>query len=174
MEKLNRAQKCSIFGPQNLGSRVGAGPPGPPWIRTCQRFTSFVPHWPLKQCARKNLHKNTFSPNGTSDSFDVKDTRKFHYSELNAFVTVQSRGARNVNLTQCTVVHPLLVTETSWLSGNSSKNRNIYYFEVFEPRDKNQKELNMVMGVLVYAKFPPHQVTFVVSGVFQRGQLGLT
>ena len=107
---------------------------------TCQRFTSFVPHWPLKQCARKNLHKNTFSPNGTSDSFDVKDTRKFHYSELNAFVTVQSRGARNVNLTQCTVVHPLLVTETSWLSGNSSKNRNIYYFEVFEPRDKNLRK----------------------------------
>ena len=26
MEKLNRAQKCSILGPQNLGSR---GPPGP-------------------------------------------------------------------------------------------------------------------------------------------------
>ena len=29
MEKLNRAQKCSILGPQNLGSR-GAGPPVPP------------------------------------------------------------------------------------------------------------------------------------------------
>ena len=29
MEKLNRAQKCSILGPQNLGSG-GAGPPGPP------------------------------------------------------------------------------------------------------------------------------------------------
>ena len=28
MEKLNRAQKCSILGPQNLGSR-GAGPPAP-------------------------------------------------------------------------------------------------------------------------------------------------
>ena len=27
MEKLNRAQKCSILGPQNLGS---GGPPGPP------------------------------------------------------------------------------------------------------------------------------------------------
>ena len=26
MEKLNRAQKCSILGPQNLGS--GGGPPG--------------------------------------------------------------------------------------------------------------------------------------------------
>ena len=26
MEKLNRAQKCSILGPQNLGSR--GGPPG--------------------------------------------------------------------------------------------------------------------------------------------------
>ena len=36
MEKLNRAQKCSILGPQNLGSG-GPGGPGaraPPWIRT--------------------------------------------------------------------------------------------------------------------------------------------
>ena len=33
MEKLNRAQKCSILGPQNLGSG-GPGPRGPPWIRT--------------------------------------------------------------------------------------------------------------------------------------------
>ena len=31
MEKLNRAQKCSILGPQNLGSGGGGpGPPGPP------------------------------------------------------------------------------------------------------------------------------------------------
>ena len=30
MEKLNRAQKCSILGPQNLGSRGGPGPLGPP------------------------------------------------------------------------------------------------------------------------------------------------
>ena len=29
MEKLNRAQKCSILGPQNLGSG-GARAPGPP------------------------------------------------------------------------------------------------------------------------------------------------
>ena len=29
MEKLNRAKKCSILGPQNLGSRGGGrGPPG--------------------------------------------------------------------------------------------------------------------------------------------------
>ena len=27
MEKLNRAQKCSILGPQNLGSRGGPRPP---------------------------------------------------------------------------------------------------------------------------------------------------
>ena len=32
MEKLNRAQKCSILGPQNLGSRGGRAP-GAPWIR---------------------------------------------------------------------------------------------------------------------------------------------
>ena len=36
MEKLNRVQKCSILGPQNLGSRGGPGPRGPPWIRTWQ------------------------------------------------------------------------------------------------------------------------------------------
>ena len=30
MEKLNRAQKCSILGPQNLGSGGGPGPRGPP------------------------------------------------------------------------------------------------------------------------------------------------
>ena len=30
MEKLNRAQKCSLLGPQNLGSRGGPGPQGPP------------------------------------------------------------------------------------------------------------------------------------------------
>ena len=30
MEKLNRAQKCSILGPQNLGSGGGPGPQGPP------------------------------------------------------------------------------------------------------------------------------------------------
>ena len=34
MEKLNRAQKCSILEPQNLGSGGGPGPLGPPWIRT--------------------------------------------------------------------------------------------------------------------------------------------
>ena len=30
MEKLNRVQKCSNFGPQNLGSRGGSGPRPPP------------------------------------------------------------------------------------------------------------------------------------------------
>ena len=30
MEKLNRAQKCSILGPQNLGSGGGPGPRAPP------------------------------------------------------------------------------------------------------------------------------------------------
>ena len=30
VEKLNRAQKCSILGPQNLGSRGGPDPRGPP------------------------------------------------------------------------------------------------------------------------------------------------
>ena len=34
MEKLNRAQKCSILGPQNLGSGGARAPGAPPWIRT--------------------------------------------------------------------------------------------------------------------------------------------
>ena len=38
MEKLNRAQKCSILGPQNLGSR-GAGPPGSAPV--ISQFSSF-------------------------------------------------------------------------------------------------------------------------------------
>ena len=39
MEKLNRAQKCSILGPQNLGSR--GGPPGsaPGTVSTTVEFT---------------------------------------------------------------------------------------------------------------------------------------
>ena len=32
MEKLNRAQKCSILGPQNLGSRGGPDPGSAPGI----------------------------------------------------------------------------------------------------------------------------------------------
>ena len=32
MQKLNRAQKCSILGPQNLGSRGGPGPPLDPHL----------------------------------------------------------------------------------------------------------------------------------------------
>ena len=36
MEKLNRAQKCSILGPQNLGSRGGRAPGPHPWIRTSE------------------------------------------------------------------------------------------------------------------------------------------
>ena len=35
VEKLNRAQKCSILGPQNLGSGGARAPGPPPWIRTC-------------------------------------------------------------------------------------------------------------------------------------------
>ena len=42
MEKLNRAQKCSILGPQNLGSREGPGPPGPPWICTCIMLVNYL------------------------------------------------------------------------------------------------------------------------------------
>ena len=34
MEKLNRAQKCSILGPQNLGSGGGPGPPLDPHLKS--------------------------------------------------------------------------------------------------------------------------------------------
>ena len=36
MEKLNRTQKCSILGPQNLGSRGDPWPPAPrirTWVK---------------------------------------------------------------------------------------------------------------------------------------------
>ena len=39
MEKLNRAQKCSILGPQNLGSRGGLGPRAPPGPRLVSQHT---------------------------------------------------------------------------------------------------------------------------------------
>ena len=38
MEKLNRAQKCSILGPQNLGSGGARAPGVPPWIRTWNSY----------------------------------------------------------------------------------------------------------------------------------------
>ena len=37
-KKENRAQRCSILGPQNLGSRGGPGPRGPPWIRAWKQW----------------------------------------------------------------------------------------------------------------------------------------
>ena len=39
IEKLNRAQKCSILGPQNLGSRGGLGPRAPPGSAPDDRST---------------------------------------------------------------------------------------------------------------------------------------
>ena len=45
MEKLNRAQKCSILGPQNLGSGGGLGPRGPPLdphLALFLPFTQFI------------------------------------------------------------------------------------------------------------------------------------
>ena len=47
MEKLNRAQKCSILGPQNLGSGGGPGPQGPPLdphLRIPQETVTYVLH----------------------------------------------------------------------------------------------------------------------------------
>ena len=44
MEKLNRAQNCSIFGPQNLGSRGGPGPRSPPPPGSAPRHTHIVVH----------------------------------------------------------------------------------------------------------------------------------
>ena len=70
MEKLNRAQKCSILGPQNLGSRGGPGPQGPQWIRGCilQHVTekeavgstiqNFLPHTQLYLMSLKKTPSN--------------------------------------------------------------------------------------------------------------------
>ena len=44
MEKLNRAQKCSILGPQNLGSRGGPGPPAPPGSAPDKPLTIQLPY----------------------------------------------------------------------------------------------------------------------------------
>ena len=41
--KLNRAKKCSILGPQNLGSRGGPGPPGTPPGSASVIFCIFKP-----------------------------------------------------------------------------------------------------------------------------------
>ena len=41
MEKLNRAQKCSILRPQNLGSRGGLGPQGPP-LDSCLNSATYL------------------------------------------------------------------------------------------------------------------------------------
>ena len=44
MEKLNRAQKCSILGPQNLGSREGPGPRAPPGSAPADATASLILH----------------------------------------------------------------------------------------------------------------------------------
>ena len=60
MEKLNRAQKCSILGPQNLGSGGGPGPPGPPLDPHLELSTSEL----ITNVAnRKQLHGDQFSNN---------------------------------------------------------------------------------------------------------------
>ena len=41
MEILNRAAKCSILGPQNLGSGGGPGPRGPPPGSAAEAFVLF-------------------------------------------------------------------------------------------------------------------------------------
>ena len=51
MEKLNRAQKCSILGPQNLGSKGSLGPWDPLWICT----------WSIKLVSN-TINLSTFYP----------------------------------------------------------------------------------------------------------------
>ena len=67
IEKLNRAPKCSILGPQNLGSRGDPGPRAPPpgsapgkellILKTClevsTQYTSFL--WPSQ-----HTHEDTY------------------------------------------------------------------------------------------------------------------
>ena len=52
MEKLNRAQKCSILGLQNLGSG-GARAPGPPPDPRLLALISFVVHEYPRLCKDK-------------------------------------------------------------------------------------------------------------------------
>ena len=74
-EKLNRAQKCSILGPQNLGSGGGPGPPGPPpWIRTCSYFV-------LAKCSSTSIY-SCVNGNLFNQIFSFSD-QKFHKSQKN-------------------------------------------------------------------------------------------
>ena len=74
MEKLNRAQKGSILGPQNLGSRGGPGPPGSA-PENISSFSTKIKHsWygapgaqkldsfhPKMQCVRGMYHRRQSS-----------------------------------------------------------------------------------------------------------------
>ena len=63
MEKLNRAQKCSILGPQNLGSRTWA--PGPPRIRTWQYPFLYAPLGCTVHHLASTTHPRRVYRNGT-------------------------------------------------------------------------------------------------------------
>ena len=76
MEKLNRAQKCSILGPQNLGSSGGPGPPSPPWIRTWCYTSSTI----VRDCRDSEL----FGESGSSLFDSQRRNRLFSGAELPA------------------------------------------------------------------------------------------
>ena len=61
MEKLNRAQKCSILGPQNLGS--GGGPLDPHLLYSMKAGLTFQGHEAMCVCVymwRKYMHAAAF------------------------------------------------------------------------------------------------------------------
>ena len=73
MEKLNRAQKCSILGPQNLGSRGGLGPwvPLDPHLKYLMEFDKH--QW---SCLWNSDHQTRFWRGWVCDQVWVQDLAK--------------------------------------------------------------------------------------------------
>ena len=70
MEKLNRAQKCSILGPQNLGSG-GARAPGAPPESAPEVILMMLPMLsPLTVCTNLKLNDMRVVPSHVDESFN--------------------------------------------------------------------------------------------------------
>ena len=99
MEKLNRAQKCSILGPQNLGSRGGPGPPGPPpWIRTWVFHHKKDAHTEFWQCIivrYQYLAKIQVPIKTPSDVQRIRETYKRHHAWI-SLMSSENQGELNI------------------------------------------------------------------------------